>query len=137
MIKFFTYQFEMGKYTGYRLLSEKGVFADFKKLEYQGFKILYASSEIIHYQIDTQIIRKLKLKRLNSSIKRNSIEERLSQLLEGSEEKEEAEYKYFGGFENYCSYNRNDIDLVANINQEFIEKRNRDKYHAKKYRNRK
>lgn len=134
MIKYFTYQFQMGKYTGYRLLSEKGIFASFKKIEYQGFKILYATSDFIHYQIDTQVIRKLKLKKLNDSLKRNSIEERLSQLLEGSEEKEEREYKgeYYWTIYNY---NKNDVDLVQNINSTFIEKRARDKYCAKKYKN--
>ena len=139
MNKYFTYQFEMGKYTGYKLLSEKGVFASFKKIEYQGFKILYATSEFIHYQIDTQIIRKLKLKKLDDSIKRNSIEDRLSQLLERSEEKEEAEYKDYGSYWSWriYDYNKNDVDLVRNINNEFLEKRARDKYHTKKYRNRK
>lgn len=136
MIKYFTYQFQMGKYTGYRLLSEKGIFASFKKIEYQGFKILYANSEIIHYQIDTQILRKLKLKKLNDSLKRNSIEERLSQLLEGSEEKEEREYKEYGEYYwTIYNYNKNDVDLVQNINSTFIEKRARDKYCAKKYKN--
>lgn len=136
MIKYFTYQFQMGKYTGYRLLSEKGIFASFKKIEYQGFKILYANSEIIHYQIDTQILRKLKLKKLNDSLKRNSIEERLSQLLEGSEEKEEREYKEYGEYWwQYYNYNKNDVDLVQNINNTFLEKRARDKYCAKKYKN--
>ena len=140
MIKFFTYQFEMGKYAGYKLLSEKGVFASFKKIEYHGFKILYETSEFIHYQIDIQVIRKLKLKKLDNNIKRNSIEDRLSQLLDRSEEKEETEFKenlrYASGYFNYFNYNRNDIDLAQNINNELLEKRARNKYHANKYKHR-
>jgi hypothetical protein len=137
MIKFFTYQFEMGKYTSYRLLSEKGIFASFKKIEYQGFKILYSTSEFIHYQIDSQIIRKLKLKKIDNNLKNGSVEERLFQLLEGSEEKEEKEFKDYGSYWTFYNYNRNDVDLVSNINNNLLEKRWRNKYCANKYKNKK
>ena len=140
MIKFFTYQFEMSKYTSYRLLSEKGIFASFKKLEYQGFKILYATSEFIHYQIDSQIIRKLKLKKIDNNLKNGSVEERLFQLLEGSEEKEEKELTNYGGsywttYSGFYSYENDRMPSTKNDN--FIEKRNRDRYCANKYKNRK
>jgi len=135
MIKYFTFQFEMSKYAGYKLLSEKGVFTSFKKIEYQGFKILYATSDFLHYQIDIQVIRKLKLKKLDNSIKRNSIEDRLSQLLDRSEEKEEKEMRHNNS--NYWTYySRGDVDLAQNINNELLEKRARNKYHANKYKNR-
>jgi hypothetical protein len=81
----------MYKYKSYRLLVEKSTFASYQKIKYEGFKILYSTSDFIHYQIDTQVIRKLKLKKLDTCFKRNSIEERLSQLLNESEEKEEKE----------------------------------------------
>jgi hypothetical protein len=138
MIKFFTYQFEMHKYKGYKLLSEKGVFASFQKIQYAGFKILYSTSEFIHYQIDTQIIRKLKLKKIDNSIKRNSIEERLSQLLDRSEEKDENEFKNYGNyFWTYSgSFYSERYTLPSTKNEDFIEKRNRNKYHANKYKNR-
>jgi hypothetical protein len=130
----------MHKYKGYKLLSEKGVFASFQKIQYAGFKILYSTSDFIHYQIDTQIIRKLKLKKIDNSIKRNSIEERLSQLLDRSEEKEEKEMGYYiyhsSSWTIYnTSYNEN-YTLPSTKNEDFIEKRNRNKYHANKYKNR-
>lgn len=140
MIKFFTYQFEMSKYTSYRLLSEKGIFASFKKLEYQGFKILYATSEFIHYQIDSQIIRKLKLKKIDNNLKTGSVEERLFQLLEGSEEKEEKDLMNVGSYWTMYSggfYNYGDDRMLSTKNDTFIEKRNRDRYCANKYKNRK
>jgi hypothetical protein len=126
----------MHKYKSYRLLVEKSIFASFQKIQYDGFKILYSTSDFIHYQIDTQVIRKLKLKKIDNNIKRNSIEERLSQLLDRSEEKEEKEFKqflYYGSvhwnvYENY--------NIPSTKNEEFIEKRNRNKYYANKYKNR-
>jgi len=140
MIKFFTYQFEMHKYKGYKLLSEKGVFASFQKIQYAGFKILYSTSDFIHYQIDTQIIRKLKLKKIDNSIKRNSIEERLSQLLDRSEEKEEKEMGYYiyhsSSWTIYNTSYSERYTLPSTKNEDFIEKRNRNKYHANKYKNR-
>ena len=137
MIKFFTYQFEMHKYKGYKLLSEKGVFASFQKIQYTGFKILYSTSDFIHYQIDTQIIRKLKLKKIDNSIKRNSIEERLSQLLDRSEEKEEKDMRYYIYGSSWTIYNTSYNEYYTSTkNEDFIEKRNRNKYHANKYKNR-
>jgi len=134
MIKFFTYQFETRLYYGYKLLSEKSVFESFKKLEYQGFKILYSTSEVISYQIDSQIIRKLKLKRINNTA--NRIEERLYQLLYRSEENKEEEFNNY-----YWTYNcwkeNSAAELSINRNNNFLEKRRRDKYCANKYKNRK
>lgn len=141
MIKFFTYQFEMSKYTSYKLLSEKGIFAAFKKLEYQGFKILYTSSEFIHYQIDSQLIRKLKLKKLDNLIKKGSVEERLFQLLESSQEKEETDdfdhLNYGYSYWNIYQYNKKDVDFTMNLNNDLLEKRWRNKYCANKYKNKK
>lgn len=138
MNKYFTYQFERGKYTGYRLLIEKQNLSTFQKLTYEGFKIIYTTSEFIHYQIDTQVIRKLKLLKLGENIKRNSVEERLSQLLERSEEKTETEFKSSSFYGNYLYYYSSfnsgfENDSPQNFNNDFVEKRRRDKYHAKKY----
>lgn len=140
MIKYFTYQFDMYKYKSYRLLVEKSTFASYQKIKYEGFKILYSTSDFIHYQIDTQVIRKLKLKKLDTCFKRNSIEERLSQLLNESEEKEEKEMGYYiyhsSSWTIYnTSYNEN-YTIPSTKNEDFIEKRNRNKYHANKYKNR-
>ena len=128
MIKYFTYQFEMRKYQGYRLLLEKSTFASFKKIECKGFQILYATSDFIHYQIDSQLIRKIKLNKINDGVKKNSTHDKISRLLEGSEEKEDKDTMY--STINYWTY-ASDGDIARNINEELLEKRARDKYHAK------
>ena len=94
--------------------ASNAVIEEFNKLEYQGFKILYSTSEFIHYQIDIQVIRKLKLKKLDNSIKRNSIEDRLSQLIDRSEEKEETEMRY-NNSSYWTYYSSGDPDLAQNI----------------------
>ena len=63
MIKNLTYKFETDKFSGYKLLVEKGIFASFKRINYKGFKINYSCSDLIQYQIEPQLIRKLKLKK--------------------------------------------------------------------------
>jgi hypothetical protein len=61
--------------------------------------------------------------------------EELEREAEEAREKAEEEKEYGEYWWQYYDYNKNDIDLVQNINNTFIEKRARDKYCAKKYQN--
>jgi len=69
MNKFFTYRLNRNKYEGYRLLVEKSNFDCFKKIKYDSFEILYSNTELLHFQIDSQVIRRLKLLKLEEEIK--------------------------------------------------------------------
>lgn len=125
MNKYFTYQFEMNKFSGYRVIIEKEKFALFKKIVYEGFKIMYSTSDIIHFEIDTQLIRKLKLLKLNEQIKINSIEDTLTQLLENSKENSE---NSFTDSLRYYFYNYNDARIVEDIYEKIEEKRERNRF---------
>lgn len=115
MIKNLTYKFETDKFSGYKLLVEKGIFASFKRINYKGFKINYSCSDLIQYQIELQLIRKLKLKKLNDEIKINSMEDRLFQLLERSKETLGTEsFSYF--------YWSDDSDIKFEIHDKFERK---------------
>jgi hypothetical protein len=115
MIKNLTYKFETDKFSGYKLLVEKGIFASFKRINYKGFKINYSCSDLIQYQIEPQLIRKLKLKKLNDEIKINSMEDRLFQLLERSKETLDTEsFSYFYWFD--------DSDIKFEIHDKFERK---------------
>ena len=92
MYKYFTYVFDTKKFTDYKLLIQKNNFASFKKIEYDNFKIIYSNDDMIHFQIDMQLIRKLKILKLNDEIKINSREANLSLLLESSKEVAEKGY---------------------------------------------
>ena len=118
MNKFFTYKFDTS-HKGYRLISEKSNFAYFKNLEYLGFKIIYSSAEIIHFEIDTQLIRKLKLRKISDEINRNSKEYYLFELLERS--KEAKEQGSFIPYESYATYwyNYSDVELTNTVLEKF------------------
>jgi hypothetical protein len=111
MNKYFTYQFDT-HYKGYRLLTEKSNFAYFKNLAYSGFRIVYSNAEIIHFEIDTQLIRKLKLKKISDEINRNSKEYYLFELLERS--KESGTYVSYDSYATYW-YNYSDVELTSTL----------------------
>lgn len=121
MYKYFTYQFETKKYTGYRLLTEKSMFDNFKKLTYTGFIIIYNSSDIIHFKMESQLIRKLKLKKLSDEINLNSIEDKLFQLLERSKEKNDD--FIVDSFTMSYWYNYEDVKLVDNLREDVRERK--------------
>jgi hypothetical protein len=128
MLKFYTYQFDINQYKGYRLLTEKSNFACYKKLEMKGFRIILSTAEIIHYEIDTQLIRKLKMLKINDDININSKEYHLFEMFNKSKEKnldEPFSYSYstsFWYYDNY--YHDNDVTLVKE------EKRERNRFLA-------
>ena len=122
MIKYFTYQFIKSNYKSYyRLIQEKENFDSFKKINYESFEILYQNSDLINFKIDTQVIRKLKLLKLNEKIKLNFNEKRLSLLLSISKEKENDDFEYKFTYSNYDYY----VDYRIIINKEEIKERKR------------
>jgi hypothetical protein len=126
MLKHFTYQFIHSDFIGYRLLDEKNIFANLKKLVYDDFKILYSDSNTIHFNIDTQLIRKLKLKKLSDEISINSKEGKLLELLERS--KESVIYStdnFYSEFSYSCYYDNYDTKIDTNNR---MENRDRNKF---------
>lgn len=85
MDKYYTYNIRL--LTGYKYVLEKNYIKSFSNTE--GFTIIYVDSNKINFKISSQLIRKLKLYKLSNQISPNSIEYKLSRLLELSKEKEE------------------------------------------------
>ena len=83
----FCYSFIPSKYDGYRRLCEKNKFKSFKKLrdKCEGLNIQGVDSQCIVYEIDSKLIRKIKLLKIKNEIKTNSIFDKISQLFNGSE----------------------------------------------------
>jgi len=143
MLKYYTYQFVMDQFKGYRLLTEKSNFACYKKLELKGFNIILSTAEIIHYEIDTQLIRKLKMLKINDSLNMNSKEYHLFEMFNKSKEKnldEPFSYSYstsYWLYDNY--YHGNDVALVKEEKRErnrFLENQSRQNNRkAKQYEN--
>lgn len=78
------FTFNISEYSGYRLKIEQSNLSYFKKLKYNGFRINVSSSYHIEYEMDNQLIRRLKLEKLGDIIRKNSKEDRLLELLENS-----------------------------------------------------
>jgi len=77
--------FDISKYSGYRLKVEQSNLSYYKKLKYNGFKIIVSSPYHIKYELDNQLIRRLKLLNLSDNIRKNSREDNLLELLEKSQ----------------------------------------------------
>jgi len=86
MIKCFTYN--ISKFKGYRLKIEQSNFKCYSKLKIEGFHVIESYDTFFNYSIDSQLIRKLKLKKINNLIRDNSDENRLLELLNMSKEYE-------------------------------------------------
>ena len=84
MLKYFTYN--ISDFKGYRYTVEQSNLKCFEKIDYTGIKIVRSSTYFIHYEIDIQLVRKLKLKQISELIRPNSTEDRILQLLERSSE---------------------------------------------------
>ncbi len=80
------YRYEIKNYKGYRLSVEKSNLNYFKKIVYEGFNIIYSDTFILEYEIDSQLIRKIKLNKINKKIIR--VEISILELLERSREVE-------------------------------------------------
>ena len=144
MLKYYTYQFDINQFKGYRLLTEKSNFACYKKLELKGFNIILSTAEIIHYEIDTQLIRKLKMLKINDGLNMNSKEYHLFEMFNKSKEKDpDSPFSYqtsasFWYYDN-SYYHNNEVTLVKEEKRErnrFLENQSRQNNRkAKQYEN--
>ena len=80
------YTCDISKFTGYRFKVEQSNLNSYKKLKVDGFQIMDSSYYYIDYQVDIRLIRKLKILALNDLIRKNSVEDRIIQLLDRSKE---------------------------------------------------
>lgn len=80
------YRYEIKNDKGYRLSVEKSNLNYFKKIVYEGFNIIYSDTFILEYEIDSQLIRKIKLNKINKKTIR--VEISILELLERSREVE-------------------------------------------------
>ena len=124
------FTFNISKFNGYRLKVEQSNLSYFKKLKYNGFTISVSSPYHIEYDMDNQLIRRLKLEKLSDSIRKNSKEDRLLELLENSKISDnEARILLYSLTWATGSYYYEDEDSVYNKDQ-FKEKQ---KYHSNSY----
>ena len=110
------FRFDIEKYTGYRKIAEKSNLKYFQKIKCDGFNVMQYSQTSIKFNIDPQLIRRLKLKNISGNVKRNSRDFYILELIEKSEElnpnePEEIRYgdcwtMYGGGDEYFYDYER-------------------------------
>lgn len=98
--KYYTYN--ISKFDGYRLKYEKTEIAKYntKLKKIKGFSIYSSCGTIFNFIIDSQLIRKIKLKNLSNEIKFNSIDYYILKLIDKSEEVESRDDFMY----NYTSY---------------------------------
>ena len=81
------FEYDISKYKGYRLIIEKSNMKYFKKIEHNGLVLISSAGQnVLRFKIEKQLIRRLKLKNLSDSIKNHSIESKVLELIERSEE---------------------------------------------------
>ena len=140
MIKYFTYN--ISDFKGYRFKVEESNLKCFSKIIHNGIKIVRSSTYFIHYEIELKLIRCLKLKRLDDSIRPNSVEDRIFQLIERSKEVEKdfiyptSSFGYFGNniFTNCETYYTGTYyydDEEVEYNK--VQNKERNKYQSKIY----
>jgi len=126
MIKYFTYN--ISDFKGYRARVEESNIKCFSKIIHSGFKIVTSSTSFIHYEIELKLIRCLKLKRLEDSIRKNSVEDRILELIERSKEVEKNNpYAYYSSYRNY------DYDYYEDNEYDKFQNKERNKYQSKIY----
>lgn len=128
------FKYEIKHDTGYRLSVNKSNLIYFKKIVYDGFNIKYSDPYSMEYEIDTQLIRKLKLKKIGKETSR--IENSILELLERSTERE-IETNKFNSYYGRYSYSANwscSNSYYDNIDiEEKTERKERNKYQSKIY----
>ena len=128
------YTCDISKFTGYRFKVEQSNLNSYKKLKVDGFQIMNSSYYYIDFQIDIKLTRKLKILALNDLIRKNSVEDRIIQLLDKSEEKNDA-YKskccstYRLSYATYYSHDWCHDDVTFDKDQ----MKERIKYQSKNY----
>jgi hypothetical protein len=139
MDNFKYYSYNISGFKGYKYITEKSYIKSLKKLEYDGFHVIYDFDYMINFKMDIKVVRKLKLMKLSKEIKINSKEYKLSKLLELSTEKEETHIISCGAYGTYSgSYDYYDYD--TKVENEYKKESNKyqSKFHslkAKQYEN--
>ena len=90
MVNYFT--FDISKFSGYRLKLEQSNLKYFSKLKLDGFKVTWSGRLNLEYEIDSKLIRKIKLQKLDDSISAYSVEYKLIELLDKSKIREDFSY---------------------------------------------
>lgn len=130
-----TYKYDLSKFRGYRKIKEKSIFSYFLNIKYNGFEIVASSYDTIEFKIDNQLFRKLKLLKLNNEIKFNSIEYRLINLIDSSDDISNKSDDFYDDFYNnkwyiYSNdYYYDDFDLNSIKN----DKKNILNHHSNKF----
>lgn len=131
------YRYHTKNDNGYRLSVEKSNLLYFKKIVYAGFNIKYSDTNTIEYEIEPQIIRKIKLNKINKQTNRTEIA--ILELLERSNEVDmntsyNSNYgnSYWYSCSSSSSYNYDDEEIIENKQE--IKNRNKlqSKIHSQK-----
>lgn len=125
------FKYEIKHDTGYRLSVNKSNLIYFKKIVYDGFNIKYSDSYSMEYEIDPQLIRKLKIKKIGKETSR--IENSILELLERSTEREIVPNKFNSYYGSYSScYSSSSYSYYDNIDiEEKKEIKERNRYQSK------
>lgn len=125
------YRYEIKNDTGYRLSVSKSNLIYFKKIIYDGFNIRYSDTYAMEYDIDPQLIRKLKLNKINKQITRT--ESAILELLERSTERDIEPNKFNSYYGSYSSsYSCSSYSYYDYIDiEEKKETRERNKYQSR------
>jgi len=131
------YRYEIKNDKGYRLLVEKSNLNYFKKIVYDGLCIIYTDSYILEYNIEPQLIRKIKINKINKQTTR--IENTILELLERSKEIEIDTNKYnisygnssYGTFYS-CSSNYYNAEILENKKENKERNRLQSKIYSQK-----
>jgi len=92
-MKFKALSYKIIGYKGYRTKIDISNVNYFKNIKYKGFSIIRTTSDFIIYELETQIIRKLKIRKVNNLT--TNIEDRFLKLLKQSFEYEDEMIQFF------------------------------------------
>lgn len=137
MDNFKYYVYNISGFKGYKYIIEKSYIRSLKNIIYDGFHVVYDLPDLIHFRMDIKIVRKIKLMKLSKEITLNSVEYKLSKLLELSKEKETGmslfgTYGAYGTYSGSYSYSYSD-SYNYDTKDEIEEKKDRNRYQSKLY----
>ena len=128
------FRYEINNDTGYRLSVNKSNLIYFKKIVYDGFNIKFSDNYSMVYEIEPQLIRKLKLTKIEK--KTTKVENSILELLERSKEVDMNTNKYtiYNSYLYSCSSGPSGSSGSYNIDiEEKKEIKERNKYQSKMY----
>lgn len=131
--------FDTSDIKGYRQLCERSNIKIYSKIEIEGFNVYYISRYKINFEIDDQLLRKLKIKNLNNNIKYNSAEYHILQLIGKSVIADEYEDENSWYWYSSSSGTNGDLEFESKEDKKLKNKYNSNKYKhkIKQYENKK